>query len=49
MTVEPGGFLQLIEYEPASFKIVLPEPSLKRNATEQLFQMLRGPEWVTIT
>ena len=41
---EPGGYLQWVEYDPVSFKVVSPDPSLKQSANEKHVQIIRGPE-----
>lgn len=41
---EPGGYLQWVEYDPISFKVVSPDLSLKQNANEKHVQIIRGPE-----
>ncbi|KAL8728212.1 MAG: hypothetical protein Q9181_005425 [Wetmoreana brouardii] len=49
ISFKPGGFLQRVEYDPTSFRVVSPEPSLKRSANEKHVQIIRGPEGVTTT
>lgn len=44
--LKPGGFLQWVEYDPASFKVVSPDPSLKQSANEKHVEIIRGPEGV---
>lgn len=41
---EPGGYLQWVEYDPVSFKVVSPDPSLRQSANEKHVQIIRGPE-----
>ena len=40
---EPGGYLQWVEYDPSSFQVVSPDPSLKKSANEKHVQIIRGP------
>ncbi len=41
---EPGGYLQWVEYDPISFKVVSPDPSLKQSANEKHVHIIRGPD-----
>lgn len=41
---EPGGYLQWVEYNPISFKVVSPDPTLKQTANEKHVMIIRGPE-----
>ena len=41
---EPGGYLQWVEYDPISFRVVSPNPSLKQSANEKHVQIIRGPD-----
>ncbi|KAI4195788.1 MAG: hypothetical protein LQ350_006982 [Teloschistes chrysophthalmus] len=47
--LEPGGFLQWVEYNPTSFRVVSPDPALKQTANEQHVQIIRGPQGVATT
>ena len=47
MITGPGGYLQWVEYDPMSFKVVSPGLSLKRAANEQHVDIIRGPQGVT--
>ena len=40
---EPGGYLQWVEYDPMSFKVVSPDPSAEQNANEQHVHIIKGP------
>ena len=46
---EPGGFLQWVEYDPISFRVVSPEPSLKQTANEEHVEIIRGPHGIATT
>ncbi|KAL8642877.1 MAG: hypothetical protein Q9228_000466 [Teloschistes exilis] len=47
--LKPGGFLQWVEYDPTSFRVVSPDPALKQTANEQHVQIIRGPQGVATT
>lgn len=40
---EPGGYLQWVEYDPISFKVVSTYPSTKRTANEKHVHIIKGP------
>ena len=42
--LEPGGYLQWVEYDPVSFKVVAQDPSLKQSANEKHVEIIRGPQ-----
>ncbi|KAL8823772.1 MAG: hypothetical protein Q9191_005563 [Dirinaria sp. TL-2023a] len=44
--LKPGGFLQWVEYDPASFKVVSPDPTLKQSSSEKHVEIIRGPNGV---
>ncbi|KAL9602211.1 MAG: hypothetical protein Q9179_002615 [Wetmoreana sp. 5 TL-2023] len=47
--LKPGGFLQWVEYDPTSFRVVSPEPSLKQSANDKHIQIIRGPQGIATT
>ena len=47
MITEPGGHLQWVEYDPASFEVVSPDLALKQSSNEQHIQIIRGPQGVS--
>ena len=44
---EPGGYLQWVEYDPMSFRVVSPDLSLKQTANERHVEIVRGPQGST--
>ena len=44
LMAEPGGYLQWVEYDPTTFEVVSPIPSLAQGANEQHVQIIRGPQ-----
>ena len=45
---EPGGYLQWVEYDPTSFRVVSPDQSLKQSANEKHIELIRGPHGSTV-
>ncbi|MCJ1366387.1 hypothetical protein MMC16_005515 [Acarospora aff. strigata] len=41
--LKPGGYLQWVEYDPISFTVVSPDPSLKQSANQKHVQIIQGP------
>ena len=40
----PGGYLQWVEYDPMSFRVVSTESSLKQTANGRHVEVIRGPQ-----
>ena len=47
MITGPGGYLQWVEYDPMSFKVISTDVSLKRAANEQYVDIIRGSQGIT--
>lgn len=43
----PGDYLQWVEYDPMSFRVVSPDMSLKQTANERHGEIVRGPQGST--
>ena len=39
---EPGGYLQWVEHDPITFRVVSPNPSLNQSANEKHIQIIKG-------
>ncbi|KAL8673086.1 MAG: hypothetical protein Q9168_002469 [Polycauliona sp. 1 TL-2023] len=47
--LKPGGYLQWVEYDPTTFKVISIDSSLKQTANEKHVSIIRGPGGVTTT